>query len=293
MDLFPHLNYRYPGSPNAVRPHVSQQPQGSSHHVPVQNIQSMQDQTHPGAAYMRSDPSRMTLAHPSLDFGLPPQQKSTPVDPRGAVRSDPLTPMKTYYVDEPTNLSDQYIPSSSDKITCADHRPLDEIFGYIRSSSGWSQAESSSLHQSQNGTPRGNPRRPSVFTYPLPTKPQVDGVVQIPLLVVDNQMSGTGLVVDFRCSDWGIGVQVEGLPMSDLLHGNVSGLKNPHQCVLDGLGLTDLRLNILWPHYPPFAKVISAFGVDGKPISRAELGYEVSLAFAEFFYVRTLPRFYV
>ena len=37
--------------------------------------------------------------------------------------------------------------------------------------------------------------------------------------------------------------------------------------------------------------MISAFGVDGKPITRAELGYEVSLAFAEFFYVRTLPLF--
>lgn len=33
--------------------------------------------------------------------------------------------------------------------------------------------------------------------------------------------------------------------MSELLHGNVSGLENPYQCVLDGLGLTDLRLNIL------------------------------------------------
>ena len=33
--------------------------------------------------------------------------------------------------------------------------------------------------------------------------------------------------------------------MLDLLHGNVSGLETPQQCVLDGLGLTDLRLNIL------------------------------------------------
>lgn len=35
--------------------------------------------------------------------------------------------------------------------------------------------------------------------------------------------------------------------------------------------------------------MISAFGTDEKPITRAELGYEVSLAFAEFLYVRSLP----
>lgn len=39
-------------------------------------------------------------------------------------------------------------------------------------------------------------------------------------------------------------------------------------------------------------KVISAFGTDGKPLTRAELGYEASLAFAEFFYVRSQPLFY-
>ena len=33
--------------------------------------------------------------------------------------------------------------------------------------------------------------------------------------------------------------------MSDLLHGNVSGLESPHQRVLDGLGVTSLRFNIL------------------------------------------------
>jgi hypothetical protein len=38
--------------------------------------------------------------------------------------------------------------------------------------------------------------------------------------------------------------------------------------------------------------MISAFGTDGKPLSRAALGYEVSLAFAEFFYVRSQPPFY-
>lgn len=33
--------------------------------------------------------------------------------------------------------------------------------------------------------------------------------------------------------------------MSDLLHGNVSGLERPHQRVLDGFGVINLRLNIL------------------------------------------------
>lgn len=166
-------------------------------------------------------------------------------------------------MDGAADLSDQYIPSSSDKITCTDHRPLDEIFGNVRPSSGWVQAKSGSIYPSHIGTSRGDPRHASVLMYPLPTKPQLDGVVQIPLLAVDNQMSGTGLVVDFQCSDWGIGIQIEGLlpyvdlasreelklnsgiPMSDLLHGNISCLENPQQRVLDGLDLTDLRFNIL------------------------------------------------
>lgn len=266
MDIFTHLNYCYPGTSNVARPHVSQQPQGFLHHVPTQNVQSMQDQTHPGDGCVRSGPSMITHASPSpgptAGHDLLPQQKITLTSPQGAVHSDSKCHMKISYMDESTDLSDQYIPSSNDKITCTDHRPLDDIFGNIRPSRGWSQAASNSPHPSQNVTPRGHPRHTSVLTYPLPTRPQLDGVVQIPLLAVDNRIKGTGCVVDFRCSDWGIGVEVEGMllyadlasrtetldsgiPMSDLLHGNVSGLESPHQRVLDGLGVTDLRLNIL------------------------------------------------
>lgn len=214
MDLFSHLNYCYPGTPNAARPQVPQQPRQSPHHVPVQNIQSMQE-THPGDGYMLSDPSRITQPPLPLDstagHRLHPQQKGILVGPRDAAYSDPASPMKIYHMNSSTDLSDQYIPSSSDKITCTDHRPLDEIFGNMRPPLGWSQAQSGSAHLPQNGTPRGHPLRTSVLTYPLPTKPQLDGVVLIPLLAVDNQMNGTGLVVNFQCSDWGIGVQVEGM----------------------------------------------------------------------------------
>lgn len=222
MDLFAHLNYRYPGTSNAARLHPPHQPLGSLHHVPAQNIQSRQDQTHTVNGYMRSDSSRMMQAHPPLNpaagHGLLPQQKSTPVGPGGAINSDPVVPMRIYHMDGSTDLSDQYIPSSSDKITCTDHRPLDEIFGDMRPLSSWSQAQSGSVRAAQNGTPRGHPQHRPVLTYPLPTKPQLDGVVQIPLLAVDNQRSGTGLIVDFRCSDWGIGVQVEGM----LSHGDLT-----------------------------------------------------------------------
>lgn len=222
MDPFTHLNYCYPGTPNAARLHVSQQLQGSPHRV-VQNTQSIQDRTRPGDGYMSSDSSRMAHARCSLDataaHSLHPQQKGVPIGLRGAVHSDSLGSMKLYYhVDESANLLDQYVPSSSDKITCTDHRPLDEIFGNMRSSSGWPQARLGSVYPSRNATSHGHARHSSVLTYPLPTRPEMDGVVQIPLLAVDNQMSGTGLVVDFRCSDWGIGVQVEGmLPYADLL----------------------------------------------------------------------------
>jgi len=269
MDFFTDLNYRYPGTSNAAQLHfnASQQPQGSLHHAPIQNIQSMQEQTNPGDGYVWSDPGRIAYPRPSLDFTagydlLRPQQKSNLVGSRSAIHSHPTGPMRVHCVDGSADLSDQYIPSSSDKITCTDHRPLDAIFGNVWPSSGRSCATSGSLYPSQNETPRGSTRLTSILTYPLPARPQMDGIVHIPLLAVDNQTSGTGLIIDFRCSDWGIGVQVEGMllyldlalcteildsgiPMSDLLHGNVSGLESPHQHVLHGLGDANLRLNIL------------------------------------------------
>ncbi|KAG6372210.1 hypothetical protein JVT61DRAFT_8003 [Boletus reticuloceps] len=260
MDFFSQLNYRYPGASNATRPHGSQQP-----HVPVPLVQSIQDHAHPGDVYAPSGTRRIPHLDVAASHELGPQQQNTIPGVRGV---EPHRPM-------------------SDKITCADHRPLDRIFGNLHPLSGLSQATSSPLHPSQNLPPRGQPQHTSVLTYALPTKPQLDGVIQIPLLAVDNQISGTGLVVNFRCSDWGIGILVEGIPMSDLLHSNVSALEDPHERVLDGFGFTNLRFNILWPHYPPFVKVMSAFGRDGKPMTRAELGYEVSLAFAEFIFLIT------
>jgi hypothetical protein len=234
MDNFTHLNYCYPGTSNAVRLHVSQQPQGSLHHVPVQSVQLAQDQAPPGDGYVRPGPSMITHASPSPGFAghnLRPQQKPTLVSPQGAVHSDFKGHMKISYMDESADLSDQYIPSSNDKITCTDHRPLDDIFGNIRPSCGWSQATLNSPHPSQNVAPRGHPRHTSVLTYPLPTKPQLDGVVQIPLLAVDNQIRGTGCVVDFRCSDWGIGVQVEGMPSyADLASRTETHSTQGYQC---------------------------------------------------------------
>ena len=205
------MNYCYPGTSDAARFHVSQ-PQIPPLRVPIPNIQ---EQTHPGDGYARPDPSKITHARSSLDitagYDLRPHQKSTVVGPPGDIQSDPQCSTRIRYTDEPANLVDQYIPSSSDRITCTDHRPLDEIFGNVPPASGWSQATlgSGSLCPSQNETPppRGPPK---VLTYTLPIKPQLDGVVQIPLLAVDNQMSGTGVVVDFKCSDWGIGVEVKG-----------------------------------------------------------------------------------
>ncbi|KAF8124758.1 hypothetical protein EV363DRAFT_1403043 [Boletus edulis] len=282
MDFFSQLNYRYPGASNATRLHGSQQP-----HAPVPLVQSIQDQAHPGDVYARSGTRRIPHLDVAASHELGPQQQNTIPGVRGVIHSEPHPPMRLYSMDESMNLSDQYIPSSSDKITCADHRPLDRIFGNLHPLSGLSQATSGPLHPSQNVPPRGQPQHTSVLTYALPTKPQLDGVIQIPLLAVDNQISGTGLVVNFRCSDWGIGILVEGIPMSDLLHSNVSPLEDPHERVLDGFGFTNLRFNILWPHYPPFVKVMSAFGRDGKPMTRAELGYEVSLAFAEFIFLIT------
>lgn len=212
MDVFKQLNYCYPGASNATRLHVSQPPQEFPYHAQIPNNQST-DQTHLGVGYTRSDSRRITHPLSSLDSTAGchsrSEQKSGFVDPPGAFLSNAKRPVKLYYMDDPTNQPDQYIPSSSDKITCTDHRPLDDIFGNTRplSLSGWS----GSPHLTQSGMLQAHPQHTAVLTYPLPTKPQLDGVLHIPLLAVDNQMSGTGLVVDFRCSDWGIGVEVEGM----------------------------------------------------------------------------------
>ncbi|KAI9460331.1 hypothetical protein HD554DRAFT_1595839 [Boletus coccyginus] len=145
---FTHLNYCYPGTPNAARLHfnASQQLQESLHHAPIQSIRSMQEQTNPRDGHVWSDPSRITHPRPSLgftaDYDLHPKQKSDPVGPRSAIHSHPTGPTKVHCVDGSADLSDQYIPSSSDKITCTDHRPLDDIFGNVWPSSGRSCATS-------------------------------------------------------------------------------------------------------------------------------------------------------
>ncbi|KAF9223237.1 hypothetical protein BS17DRAFT_129891 [Gyrodon lividus] len=179
-------------------------------------------------------------------------------------------------------MSDKYIPSSKSgsRSTCKSQTHLQPHL--IPSQSFLRQQQQPSPHYG-HAHHRSRPQGTPVLAYPLPTKPQLDGVTQIPLLAVDNQKTGSDLVISFRCSDWGIGVQMEGIPMTDLLYHNAHGLEHPQERVVDGFGLQSLRLNILWPNYPPFAKLISASGKDGKPLTRAGLGYEVAQAFAEFF----------
>lgn len=274
----------------------------------------MQNHAHPAgtSSHPQAGPSSATqtwtpVGHAASQGSYPHQQATlssprVPASVRGATN--------LYGTNELNEMSDKYIPSSSDKITCTDHRPLDDIFGNPYAASGspqtgsgptrasrthsqpWPHAAPSqsflaqqqqALHYAGHAHHRPPPQGTPVLAYPLPTKPQLDGVTQIPLLAVDNQKSGTGLVVSFRCSDWGIGVQMEGIPMTDLLYHNARGLERPQEHVIDGFGLKVLRLNILWPDYPPFVKSVSASGKDGKPITRAGLGYEVAQAFADFF----------
>ncbi|KAF9230960.1 hypothetical protein BU15DRAFT_68734 [Melanogaster broomeanus] len=314
MNILPHLNYRYPTAINSTLLHHPQQSQTRAQH-PRDQHQPMQNYSHSSGTSShdhQAEPS--TATQPWSTTGFPAHhghQQAMHSGPRGPAQSgSPHGRTNVYSMNE---LSDKYIPSSSDKITCADHRPLDEIFGHPYTSLGHpphsgsrstsaSQTQTHSRSQShmipspsslgrqrqashQHGHARhqSRPLGPAVLTYPLPTKPQLDGVIQIPLLAVDNQQSGTDLVVSFRCSDWGIGVQMEGIPMTDLLYHNARGLERPQERVLEGFGLTSLRLNILWPNYLPFAKTICASGKDDKPVTRAGLGYEVAQAFAEFF----------
>ncbi|KIK82293.1 hypothetical protein PAXRUDRAFT_14804 [Paxillus rubicundulus Ve08.2h10] len=236
--MLSHLNYRYPVAINPALFHLPQQSQTHAQYPRAQYPQPIQNHTHPAGTSSQPQSgsgnatqtwtqrghvtSQGLYAHQHANFGprVPAQS--------GSVRVS----TNIYGTNESSEMSDKYIPSSSDKITCTDHRPLDDIFGspYAASGSGsirasqihsqpWPHAvpsqsflaqEQQALHYAGHAHHRPPPQVTPVLAYPLPTKPQLDGVTQIPLLAVDNQKSGTGLVVSFRCSDWGIGVQMEG-----------------------------------------------------------------------------------
>lgn len=213
MDLFTHLNYCYPGSPNDTRLHVSQQSQGSPPRV-AQNIQPIQNQTHPGHECSDSDSSKATLAHVSLNstvgHDVYVQPTINPTGLRDPICPTPTDPIKSYYyVGESADLSDQYIPSSSDKITCTDHRPLDDIFGNARHSSGWQHPKSDLAQSLHIGASRGH--FAPLLTYPLPLRPHMHGKMQVPLLAVNNQIKGTGLVVEFSDCNFITGQWMEGM----------------------------------------------------------------------------------
>ncbi|KAF8423766.1 hypothetical protein L210DRAFT_844358, partial [Boletus edulis BED1] len=74
-----------------------------------------------------------------------------------------------------------------------------------------------------------------------------------------------------------------GIPMSDLLHSNVSPLEDPHERVLDGFGFTNLRFNILWPGYRPVRFEARTVSADGGPLTRFDLAQQIILAYALFF----------
>jgi hypothetical protein len=239
--MLSHLNYRYPMATNLALFHLPQQSQTHAQYARAQYPQPMQNHAHPAgtSSHPQAGPSSATqtwtpVGHAASQGSYPHQQATlssprVPASVRGATN--------LYGTNELNEMSDKYIPSSSDKITCTDHRPLDDIFGNPYAASGspqtgsgptrasrthsqpWPHAAPSqsflaqqqqALHYAGHAHHRPPPQGTPVLAYPLPTKPQLDGVTQIPLLAVDNQKSGTGLVVSFRCSDWGIGVQMEG-----------------------------------------------------------------------------------
>ncbi|KAH7884863.1 hypothetical protein F5I97DRAFT_1929695 [Phlebopus sp. FC_14] len=309
MDVHTHLNYQYPTA-------LLQLPQQQAHASPPHQQQLLYYQQAQGQSYAvtgsyiapRQGPSMINpnASHPTGSYDVMMQHSRLLSQGREGYPGSAHPNTDDFL---PGSISDKYIPSSTDKITCSDHRPLDEIFASVYTLSSISrhippgsrgpqppppsrhvpvhshpapQRQVSKQHgevQQQQGHPV-----PPVLTYLPPSKPQLKGVLQIPLHAVNNHMTGMDLIVNYRCSDWGIGIQMEGISMTDLLYHHARGLERAHDRVLDGYGLTSIRLNIIWPYYPPFAKSISVFGTDGKPITRAGLGYEVSLAFAEFVY---------
>lgn len=243
MDVHAHLHYQYPTTVNPVLLHLPQQqshaqphPQHQEtpiphHHIPTNpmatayhNLQQVSSRVRPNATNIACGQAGTSQQQ------ILASARRAPVDHSSAfVHTDSLGTCG------PSSMSDKYIPSSSDKITCADHRPLDEIFGNPFTPSSWPPSGSRSSrvpqpHPQSHQVPpypyQGQPQQlsypyghshsqphqqaPQILTYALPSKSQLGGILHIPLLAVDNQKSGTNIVIGFRCSDWGTGVQMEG-----------------------------------------------------------------------------------
>ncbi|KAH7928322.1 hypothetical protein BV22DRAFT_1126613 [Leucogyrophana mollusca] len=98
----------------------------------------------------------------------------------------------------------------------------------------------------------------------------------VPQGVPDPDASAKSIVA-FKCVIGG-----QGMAMTELLHHNARGLVRPDEKVLDKR-LRSINFRIQWPGYDVYHKEIPAFR-EGKPITRAELGFDVSMAFAEFIY---------
>ncbi|KIM62712.1 hypothetical protein SCLCIDRAFT_1214819 [Scleroderma citrinum Foug A] len=222
---------------------------------------------------------------------------------RGAVDYGALFPSSGL---DNTDVPDKYIPSSTDRVTSPDHRPLDDIFAslhsFFRPAPGPSsmqydqlpahlyplqnQNQNSQRHtqhippSQQSGHPPSHHHVPQIILRKPQLKPPMSGILHIPLMQVDNQQRGSGLVINFRC--WERGLLTDGVSISELLHCQAYALERGLDRVLDGLG-RPVKLNIVWPGYPPFVRNISPVLSDGRAITRAELGYQVALAFSAFF----------
>lgn len=146
---------------------------------------------------------------------------------RGAVDYGALFPSSGL---DNTDVPDRYIPSSTDRVTSPDHRPLDDIFAslhsFFRPAPGPSsmqydqlpahlyplqnQNQNSQRHtqhippSQQSGHPPSHHHVPQIILRKPQLKPPMSGILHIPLMQVDNQQRGSGLVINFRCWERGL-----------------------------------------------------------------------------------------
>lgn len=226
MDGHAHLSssYQHPLPTTVNHAFLAQQQQLllQSEHPRPEPSQNM-----PNATYAPSTASLQVHRNSMGENTFTPQHPNT-FPRRGAVDySGALFPSSGL---SEADVSDKYIPSSTDRVTSSDHRPLDDIFASLHPLLGAGPGPSMQYDQphtrfyppqnqsqySQHLTPHTVSSRqydhlPQSYRHvsqpilrrPL-IRPPANGILPIPLMQVDNQQRGSDLVINFRCWERGL-----------------------------------------------------------------------------------------
>jgi len=217
-------SYQYPHLVNLSSSAQQQQPLLQSEHPRSESGQPMQNVTYAPSAPSLQGLDRVHRNSVEAISRDPPHQSV--FTRRGAVDYGAFFPSSGL---DDTDVPDKYIPSSTDRVTSPDHRPLDDIFAslhsLLRPAPGPSSMQYDQLHahlyppqnlnlNSQRHTQHILPSQqiahppshhvPQLILRKPQLRPPISGILHIPLMQVDNQQRGSDLVINFRCWERGL-----------------------------------------------------------------------------------------